>query len=536
MQKNGSSAKRDSTSGAALYSAAEPVAKKRRANVDESATAKEGEGETALEGVHPYGLKPQGNQHYSSDKNILDISLGKLRALEDSCVHHVLSMLSAKELGRLAMVSKSLYMFSHDSKLWREHVLSATKGDFRFTGNWKETYLTHVLPAGSHAGHTPLQISNCYSDFLYQPWISAAVAIDPAWLTTESVDRREGLTVEEFIEKYEKPGIPVIFTDVIPKWTAAKEWTPERLLAKYGDKKFNVSATVKMTMKDFFHYESQAREERPLYLFDKDFAKTCPEMNDQYDMPPYFAEDLMRHVGQANRPDYRWLIIGPARSGSNFHVDPNCNFAWNATIAGSKKWILYPPHVTPPSVMPRGPDGAYQQAEVSLIQWMLAHYDSEDEANSKRLECITKAGELMYVPRGWWHCVLNLEATVALTHNVVTERNLLKVTDFLEQSAPCETGKGCRGGDGDVPTSVIYPYPEKDEGTVQVVAGEVCECMRRKQTLLQALKDGLDKERPGCLQALLDERKAKEEQGQSFWYKMHLPLDQAPTTSFSFGF
>lgn len=46
------------TARAALYSAAEPVAKKRRANVDESATAKEGEGETALEGVHPYGLKP----------------------------------------------------------------------------------------------------------------------------------------------------------------------------------------------------------------------------------------------------------------------------------------------------------------------------------------------------------------------------------------------------------------------------------------------------------------------------------------------
>jgi hypothetical protein len=32
------------------------------------------------------------------------------------------------------------------------------------------------------------------------------------------------------------------------------------------------------------------------------------------------------------RPDYRWLIMGPARSGSSFHVDPNCNFAWNATI------------------------------------------------------------------------------------------------------------------------------------------------------------------------------------------------------------
>ena len=85
----------------------------------------------------------------------------------------------------------------------------------------------------------------------------------------------------------------MIFTDIIPKWEAFREWTPERLLAKYGEETFNVSATVRMKMKDFFSYESKAREERPLYLFDKDFAKTCPDMKDQYSMPPYFAEDLM---------------------------------------------------------------------------------------------------------------------------------------------------------------------------------------------------------------------------------------------------
>lgn len=28
-------------------------------------------------------------------------------------------------------------------------------------------------------------------------------------------------------------------------------------------------------------------------------------------------------VLDADRPDWRWLIIGPARSGSAFHVDPN---------------------------------------------------------------------------------------------------------------------------------------------------------------------------------------------------------------------
>jgi hypothetical protein len=28
-------------------------------------------------------------------------------------------------------------------------------------------------------------------------------------------------------------------------------------------------------------------------------------------------------VLEEERPDWRWLIMGPARSGSAFHVDPN---------------------------------------------------------------------------------------------------------------------------------------------------------------------------------------------------------------------
>ena len=73
----------------------------------------------------------------------------------------------------------------------------------------------------------------------------------------------------------------------------------------------------------------------------------CLAMLEECSIPEHFAEDLMQVVGH-DRPDYRWLIMGPARSGSNFHVDPNCNFAWNATVHGRKKWILYPPHVRPP--------------------------------------------------------------------------------------------------------------------------------------------------------------------------------------------
>ncbi|KAJ1494523.1 hypothetical protein T484DRAFT_1765204, partial [Baffinella frigidus] len=195
-----------------------------------------------------------------------------------------------------------------------------------------------------------------------------------------------------------------------------------------------------------------------------------------------------------------WLLFGPARSGSNFHVDPNCNFAWNATIQGAKKWLFYPPHVRPPGVVACGPGGEYQQQEVSLIQWFLKHYDEDDDGRCwidlVWLECISRPGDIIYVPRGWWHCVLNLEDSVALAQNVVTERNLLAVTDFLEDAPPCPpgrgckggdpcvneaSGRGCKGGDPDVPTSVIFPYRRPDisdapgisdiSGTSGVVSG-----------------------------------------------------------------
>ena len=65
-------------------------------------------------------------------------------------------------------------------------------------------------------------------------------------------------------------------------------------------------------------------------------------------LPPQFSDDLFAAMGPKKRPDHRWLILGPARSGSSFHQDPNATSAWNGVIYGSKKWILYPPHITPP--------------------------------------------------------------------------------------------------------------------------------------------------------------------------------------------
>ncbi len=68
-------------------------------------------------------------------------------------------------------------------------------------------------------------------------------------------------------------------------------------------------------------------DESPLYLFDRSFVekmniKVGREDDGQYWTPECFGEDLFAALG-SQRPDSRWLIVGPERSGSTFHKDPN---------------------------------------------------------------------------------------------------------------------------------------------------------------------------------------------------------------------
>jgi histone arginine demethylase JMJD6 len=52
-----------------------------------------------------------------------------------------------------------------------------------------------------------------------------------------------------------------------------------------------------------------------MYLFDNDFGEKVPKFLSEYQVPLYFKEDFFGLLDSKTRPSFRWILIGPPRSG-----------------------------------------------------------------------------------------------------------------------------------------------------------------------------------------------------------------------------
>jgi oxalate decarboxylase/phosphoglucose isomerase-like protein (cupin superfamily) len=71
---------------------------------------------------------------------------------------------------------------------------------------------------------------------------------------------------------------------------------------------------------------------------------------------------------------------------------------------------------------------------LSSVEWFVDFYHQLREQEVPVLECIQRPGDIIFVPHGWFHIVLNLENSVAVTHNYVSESNLQHVMHFLDNT------------------------------------------------------------------------------------------------------
>jgi len=375
---------------------------------------------------HPLGIQSLGMSLHEGNKR----NVGNFRVLNDLTIVRIIGHLDAKDMLKIGLVSKAMLAFSFHDDLWRVLVLRRFGGNFIWNKSWRGTY---IATRKKSKEEFPLRINTgLCSDVLFHSWMCKTTEIPEQWLSKEniSVCSYDKVSVKEFVTRFERPNIPALIRGCANKWKCFGKWNPQFFEKEYSKTHFHVGG-YSMRMDRYIRYMRECCDDQTLYLFDKKFHEAAPILGKEYVVPKYFSSkrDLFSLLDN-RRPDYKWLIMGPKRSGSTFHKDPNGTSAWNACIHGLKKWILIPPNTLPCGVH-ASVDGVDVTSPVSLVEWFINFYHQLDDLGVNVIECIQHPGDIIFVPCGWWHCVLNVKESIAITQNYVSTSNLSKSLNAL---------------------------------------------------------------------------------------------------------
>ncbi len=235
------------------------------------------------------------------------------------------------------------------------------------------------------------------------------------------IERREGLSSEEFLERYYATNRPVILTGEMAEWPALARWTPQYLKAKVGARPVEYQGE-RNRGPHFEIYKDLHRREAPFESFIDQILR--PGAGNESYLTAYNSERnsqalsvlhedlgfLDKYLDRSAANPIGMMWIGPAGTVTSLHHDLTNNLI--AQIVGRKRVKLLPssevgklynyhhvfsevPDLEDPSIdLARYP----RLAEVRIYDIML------------------NPGELLFMPIGWWHQVKSLDFSVTITY------------------------------------------------------------------------------------------------------------------------
>jgi hypothetical protein len=153
---------------------------------------------------------------------------------------------------------------------------------------------------------------------------------------------------------------------------------------------------------------SHKRFDPKYYLKDWHMQSLFPKK--LYDTPIIFPDVLNPFLMDVDGGEYMFVYWGCKGSSTSLHSDVLNSFSWSFNVIGKKLWTFYPME-------------DYSKDETDDL--------SEDETNVKTAKIIQETGDMIYVPSGWRHEVINLEETISVNHNWISAGSLDCVWECL---------------------------------------------------------------------------------------------------------
>lgn len=281
----------------------------------------------------------------------------------------------------------------------------------------------------------------------------------------EALPRQSGTVLLERNTNLADAREPLLLTSLLSHFIVdASAWHPRALERRFPTTTWDLglASGERTTLSNFARMSASSTS--PDYVFDERFGGTS--LASEYLVPPLFpthAEASYSHFVssmEALRPAWRWLLMGAPGSGFGLHVDPHDTSAWNLLIRGRKRWCVISPDAPLELVLPSAGD-----EELRAEQWFSRVFPSLTERAAAlgwhgRMYHFQQApGEVVFVPRGWWHVVLNVTAdedgeeaagdgldalSVALTQNFMGPEGFKVALQRLAADAPQAAHAWCQ--------------------------------------------------------------------------------------------
>lgn len=249
-------------------------------------------------------------------------------------------------------------------------------------------------------------------------------AIGPHYV---EIPRVRGASVETFERIFAALEQPVILEEFanVAQWPAVRDWSIERFASTFADVEIyprvnypnpddwwiNPFETLsndfppfeRMTFGEFFRRAlNKDVEKSPIYWRNRGHNEEIAEKA----LTPFLSGALYETIVPQGAERHLELLIGSAGTKAGLHQDDRHNFLIH--VAGSKRVMMVSPYFTR-CVHPF--PGLPEKSPVNLDRYE-ERYPSLAEATV--LVGTIGPGEVLFIPRGWWHTLRAYEPTIML--------------------------------------------------------------------------------------------------------------------------